>query len=456
MEINTELTPTPHSERNHGIELLRIFAMLLAAVLHILKKGGVITASEGNLAAYSTVWLLEAAAYCAVNCYALISGYVGYSDRPKPLRLARCIELWLQVVFYSVIITTVYCIAGVGSVGVSDFADAFLPVTSKQYWYFTAYIGMFFFIPLLNALVRRLNRRALVSLCIMLIAVFSLYDTFASFWKKDPLALVGGHSPLWLGVLYIFGAAMKKLRVPESMSSKKALLIYASAAVFTALFKITGDRLLRFVPGSLFVRDTSPTVLLCAAALFALQLLPERRAALAAAGLVCAALLTASITETNIMSAQGESSYATYNQNATINSVGTAEYLIDGASSYEAIWAQPKPASDDLHLVSYEKREGVAYVSVENDGGEAAISLPIYNYGNYYAADESGTPFAITSGENMRIVLTVPAGYTGTIHVRYHAPGYWRAFEALSAVSLLGVIGCGAFVRRKRRTPATV
>ena len=267
MEINTELNLTPHSERNHGIELLRIFAMLLAAVLHILKKGGVITASEGNLAAYSTVWLLEAAAYCAVNCYALISGYVGYSDRPKPLRLARCIELWLQVVFYSVIITTVYCIAGVGSVGVSDFADAFLPVTSKQYWYFTAYIGMFFFIPLLNALVRRLNRRALVSLCIMLIAVFSLYDTFASFWKKDPLALVGGHSPLWLGVLYIFGAAMKKLHVPESMSSKKALLIYASAAVFTALFKITGDRLLRFVPGSLFVRDTSPTVLLCAAAL---------------------------------------------------------------------------------------------------------------------------------------------------------------------------------------------
>lgn len=267
MEINTELNPTPHSERNHGIELLRIFAMLLAAVLHILKKGGVITASEGNLAAYSTVWLLEAAAYCAVNCYALISGYVGYSDRPKPLRLARCIELWLQVVFYSVIITTVYCIAGIGSVGVSNFADAFLPVTSKQYWYFTAYIGMFFFIPLLNALVRRLNRRALVSLCIMLIAVFSLYDTFASFWKKDPLALVGGHSPLWLGVLYIFGAAMKKLRVPESMSSKKALLIYASAAVFTALFKITGDRLLRFVPGSLFVRDTSPTVLLCAAAL---------------------------------------------------------------------------------------------------------------------------------------------------------------------------------------------
>ena len=60
------------------------------------------------------------------------------------------------------------------------------------------------------------------------------------------------------------------------------------------------------------------TLLLCAAALFALQLLPERRAALAAAGLVCAALLTASITETNIMSAQGESSYASARPPSTL------------------------------------------------------------------------------------------------------------------------------------------
>ena len=56
------------------------------------------------------------------------------------------------------------------------------------------------------------------------------------------------------------------------------------------------------------------------------------------------------------------------------------------------------------------KKQGVAYVSVQNDGGEAAISLPIFNYGNYCAADENDAPFAITSGENMRIVLTIPAG----------------------------------------------
>ena len=65
------------------------------------------------------------------------------------------------------------------------------------------------------------------------------------------------------------------------------------------------------------------------------------------------------------MSAQGESSYATYNQNATINSVGTAEYLIDGASSYEAIWAQPKPRSYNYHINNKVKR--LALLSVLPD-----------------------------------------------------------------------------------------
>ena len=201
------------------------------------------------------------------------------------------------------------------------------------------------------------------------------------------------------------------------------------------------------------------TVLLCLATLIAIRLLAGQHQALgraAAVVLAASALLMTGVMQAQILTEQGEVPRNVYSVADPSVTVAIGEYIIDGTSAYETIWAQPKPASGDLHLISYEKREGVAYVSVENDGGEAAISLPIYNYGNYYAADESGAPFAITSGENMRIVLTIPAGYTGTIHVRYHAPGYWRAFEVLSAVSLLGVIGCGAFARRKRRTPATV
>ncbi len=198
------------------------------------------------------------------------------------------------------------------------------------------------------------------------------------------------------------------------------------------------------------------TLLLCAAGLWALQRLPKRAATLAATGLACAALLTAGIVETGVLRSQGERSYSVYQQNYTYNSVGVGEYLIDGTSVYETVWAQPKPGSDDLHLVSYEKRGGVAYVSVQNDGGEAAISLPIFNYGNYQAADENGQAFAITSGENERVVLTIPAAYTGTIRVWYQAPAYWRLLEAVSVVCLAGVIAYAVYTRRKRRAAATV
>ena len=201
------------------------------------------------------------------------------------------------------------------------------------------------------------------------------------------------------------------------------------------------------------------TVLLCLAVVMAVKLLTarDRRLGLTATVvLAAAALFMTGAMQAQMLNGQREVSYNVFSYENPTSCIGVGEYLIDGTSSYETIWAQPKPGSDDLHLVSYEKKQGVTYVSVQNDGGEATISLPIFNYGNYSAADENGQPFSITSGENERIVLTIPAGYTGTIRVWYHAPDYWRSFEAISAASLLGLIGYAVLARRKRRAAATV
>ncbi|WP_302492415.1 hypothetical protein [Gemmiger sp.] len=201
------------------------------------------------------------------------------------------------------------------------------------------------------------------------------------------------------------------------------------------------------------------TVLLCLAVVMAVKLLTarDRRLGLTATVvLAAAALFMTGAMQAQMLNGQREVSYNVFSYENPTSCIGVGEYLIDGTSSYETIWAQPKPGSDDLHLVSYEKKQGVAYVSVQNDGGEATISLPIFNYGNYYAADENDQPFTITSGENERIVLTIPANYTGTVRVWYQAPGFWRVFEVISALSLLGTVGYSVFARRKRRVAVTV
>lgn len=201
------------------------------------------------------------------------------------------------------------------------------------------------------------------------------------------------------------------------------------------------------------------TVLLCLAVVMAVKLLTarDRRLGLTATVvLAAAALFMTGAMQAQMLNGQREVSYNVFSYENPTSCIGVGEYLIDGTSSYETIWAQPKPGSDALHLVRYEKQRGVACLTVQNEGAEAAISLPIFNYGNYYAADENGQPFSITSGENERIVLTIPAGYTGTIRVWYHAPDYWRSFEAISAASLLGLIGYAVLARRKRRAAVTV
>ena len=67
-------------QRNRGIDLLRMTAMWMVVILHILNKGGVLAAAAPLSAGQGTARLLETAAYCAVNCYGLISALLRHHD----------------------------------------------------------------------------------------------------------------------------------------------------------------------------------------------------------------------------------------------------------------------------------------------------------------------------------------------------------------------------------------
>ena len=95
-----------------GVDLLRILSMFFVVVLHTLGVGGALAALPPSSLRYWTLWALEALSYCAVNCMGLISGYVA-AGRPHPLRRLR--SLWLQVFFYSAVITLVFALLQPGS-----------------------------------------------------------------------------------------------------------------------------------------------------------------------------------------------------------------------------------------------------------------------------------------------------------------------------------------------------
>ena len=104
-------------KRNYGIDLLRVVAMFFVAALHIIGIGGIITGSELLSGQFLTAQFLRIAMLCAVNCYALISGFVGWNRTPK---LSSLLRLWVKVMAFCVLITVMTQLRAPETVGLSD------------------------------------------------------------------------------------------------------------------------------------------------------------------------------------------------------------------------------------------------------------------------------------------------------------------------------------------------
>lgn len=96
-----------YSSHNYGIDILRIISIVGVIVLHVLGHGGILASVESPTS-FSMAMAFETLAFPAVNCFVLISGYVGYRDDKLYPKLKNIINLFFVVVFYSVLITLLF------------------------------------------------------------------------------------------------------------------------------------------------------------------------------------------------------------------------------------------------------------------------------------------------------------------------------------------------------------
>ena len=261
------------SKRDSGIDLLRVFAMGLIVLHHLLLHGGLTSVFPVFSPSGMAVHLLNAFTRSAVNVYALISGYVMVRSRFRPSRL---IGLWLQVVFYGVLAVVCLSLAG-RSIHPAALFAAFTPVSHDAYWYFTCYFVVFCLSPFLNLLLNSLSRRQTGLMLTVLTTVFSLLPTLM---LTDRFQLNGGYHPVWLILLYLFGGAAR-LHGFQRSGFWKAVLTAAGCILLS-----WGFRLGALAAGAgwleeLLLHYTSPTMLLCSLALFSLfagRKLPARLA----------------------------------------------------------------------------------------------------------------------------------------------------------------------------------
>lgn len=245
------------SKRNYGIDLLRLVSMLFICLLHVCGQGGIISHVSRTTALdkYTVAWIIEIGSYCAVNLYAMISGYVGVNSKFK---ISRPISIWLELIFYTLTITAIFTTALPQFI--TDTTEVWLnaafPIMKSQYWYMTAYIGMIVIAPVLS---KAVNAASIKTLSFVLLASLIILCLLPAIFNVSIFGLTGGYSTMWLCVMYIFGGYFARIRNSIKISKLILLVIY--------VVMVVGTYALRLVSVSRFTNFTSPTIVIASIAL---------------------------------------------------------------------------------------------------------------------------------------------------------------------------------------------
>ena len=252
--------------RNYGIDFLRILSMLGVVFLHVLAHGGILDIAQSP-DRFSLVWFLEILAYPAVNCFVLISGFVGYRGEAFFPRLKNFFVLVFTVVFYNFSFFALYTVLRPESFSVKELFLNLFPTYGNKYWFFTTYFGLFLLSPFLNILVYRSNLKQSF-LFLTVLGIFSIISI-----SRDNFFLMEGYSVLWFVLMYLTGAIIQKYRLNTVLSKKLCLWMVIPAFLITWLSKLllhfSGIPALQEHSGDL-VNYVSPTVVLMAIGLLVL------------------------------------------------------------------------------------------------------------------------------------------------------------------------------------------
>lgn len=200
VEIKKEIQPNTvvKKERQTGFEILRILAMLLICAVHVMNAGGMLSHAEGGGA---LLWqrLLYSIFLISVNVFVLISGYFMVKSKFKVKKL---FQLWLEVLFFSILTYILYCAVAGGTFQFGEFITYFLPVITQKYWFFSAYILLYLISPFLNKILNNSTKKEL-SILVVGMLIFVYLATRFNFHEVSAIAT--GYNMFWFIILYLFG-----------------------------------------------------------------------------------------------------------------------------------------------------------------------------------------------------------------------------------------------------------
>ena len=140
-----------------------------------------------------------------------------------------------------------------------DFEVCLFPIGGNAYWYFTAFTGAILLSPIIKAGIQSLSNRVSWYLFTIILCVFSFYTV-----SNDIFKLNDGYAVIWLLLLYIEGAVMKKIALGSGFSIAGSVISIVLLYVVTWVWKIYAREInfwIFSISQDSLVSYTSPTIL---------------------------------------------------------------------------------------------------------------------------------------------------------------------------------------------------
>lgn len=205
--------PNIKQGRSSNLELYRIIVMLLIVAHHSIVNSGVMELmAEDPLSLKSTfAYLFGMWGKTGINCFVMITGYFMCTSR---ISLRKWLKLVLEIVFYNIVISSIFWLTSYESFSWKGLYVALMPVKNMTSDFISAFVVFYLCIPFLNKLVHALSQKE----HLLLIALSLLIYTLPLFLPLTKIRLV---YVTWFCVVFFIASYIRlyPASIPRSSSA---------------------------------------------------------------------------------------------------------------------------------------------------------------------------------------------------------------------------------------------
>ena len=201
--------------------------MLLIVAHHYVVNSGLIQAIGENPDSPSAIPMMLFGAWgkTGINCFLLITGYFMCLSE---YRWEKLLKLYLQIVFYTILIYIIFLITGHEQVTVKNILHLFFPIKGLTSGHFiSCFLVFYLFIPFLNIFIKSLSRQQHGKLALLLV---SCYSILPSLGISLPLNYIG-----WFSIIYILAAYIRIYGFPVGLTTSQWGWIALASVVISSL-----------------------------------------------------------------------------------------------------------------------------------------------------------------------------------------------------------------------------